>query len=81
MALLSSMYSTHNGTGTACASAGDAEASFVAEAEPAGSTPVLQLWPACTKHAIPALLHALQDYTTDNRGDVGSLCAPCGFER
>jgi hypothetical protein len=28
---------------------------------------------ACTVHAMPALLRALRDYTTDNRGDVGSL--------
>lgn len=29
---------------------------------------------ACTQHALPALLRALQDYTTDIRGDVGSMC-------
>jgi hypothetical protein len=31
---------------------------------------------ACLSHAVPALLCSMRDYTTDNRGDVGSLCDP-----
>lgn len=31
---------------------------------------------ACLSHAVPALLCSMHDYTTDNRGDVGSLCDP-----
>ena len=28
----------------------------------------------CVQRIVPALFRALQDYTTDNRGDVGSWC-------
>ena len=29
----------------------------------------------------PLLLECLEDYTTDKRGDVGSLCAPLAVQR
>jgi hypothetical protein len=39
-----------------------------------GDAVVMPLRQACMEFALPALLHSIQDYTTDNRGDVGSLC-------
>lgn len=40
----------------------------------AGAEPSVRA--AVLSEVVPALLRALQDYTTDNRGDVGSMCAP-----
>jgi hypothetical protein len=57
--------------------AGDPHNGHTTAASAAPDAPVqLRLREACLQHAMPALLKAMRDYTTDNRGDVGSLCAP-----
>jgi hypothetical protein len=51
---------------------GSKEASLAEDRRAAVDMPLRK---ACTEFALPALLQSIQDYTTDNRGDVGSLCA------